>query len=84
MAENCLQAGLSLSISRHVEKRGMSSVQERVCKAMFVDKAGLAKYSITHQTLKKSERKCEGCGQGDFPERKKQERTLESVHCQSR
>ena len=36
------------------------------CKAMFVDKAGLAKHSITHQTLKKSERKCEGCGQGDF------------------
>ena len=36
------------------------------CKAMFVDLASLQKHSITHQKLKKADRKCEGCGAGDF------------------
>ena len=35
------------------------------CEAMFVDLAGLQKQSITHQKLKKADRKCEGCGAGD-------------------
>ena len=33
---------------------------------MFVNLAGLQKQSITHKTLKKSDRKCSGCGQGEF------------------
>ena len=33
---------------------------------MFVDLAGLQKHSITHQNLKKADRKCKGCGAGDF------------------
>ena len=36
------------------------------CKKMFVDLAGLQKHSIAHQTLKKSERMCKGCGQDEF------------------
>ena len=36
------------------------------CEAMFVDLAGLQKHSITRQKLKKADRKCEGCGAGDF------------------
>ena len=36
------------------------------CKAMFVDLSGLQKHSITHQKLKRADRKCEGCGAGDF------------------
>ena len=33
---------------------------------MFVDLAGLQKHSITHQKLKVADRKCAGCGKGDF------------------
>ena len=45
------------------------------CKSMFVDLAGLQKHSITHQTLKKSQRKCPGCDKDDFKrEKSKKER----------
>ena len=57
------------SLTKHLKTCGKERnvfCPRKGCKAMFVDKAGLAKHSITHQTLKKSERKCEGCGQGEF------------------
>ena len=48
---------------------------------MFVDLAGLQKHSITHQKLKKADRKCEGCGAGDFLREKSKKRALENVLC---
>ena len=64
---------LAGSLAEHLKTCGKERnvfCPRKGCKSMFVDLAGLQKHSITHQTLKKSERKCPGCDRADFKREK--------------